>query len=213
MFFVNVETYDELVREILHCKKCKLHQYRRRPVPGEGNIRSEVMLIGEAPGEKEDEQGRPFVGPAGQLLTRLLSELNVSRSEVYITNIVKCRPPGNRDPEPDEISSCLPYLVRQIEIIKPKLIVCLGRHSAREVLKLAGYRGSEVLQISKIRGRVFRVKLLGLDVIIVPTYHPAAALYNPRLREYIRDDLKKAFEVLRGSRLAELRQSSILDFL
>ncbi len=206
------ELYNQLVQEILSCRKCKLHRYRKKPVPGEGNLDAEIMLVGEAPGEKEDEQGRPFVGPAGQLLTRMLSELGVSRGEVYITNIVKCRPPGNRDPEPDEISSCLPYLVRQIEIIRPRLIVCLGRHSAREILKLAGYRESEVHQISKIRGKVFRVKILGLDIRVVPTYHPAAALYNPRLREYIREDLRKAFELLKG-RDNDKSERTILDYL
>jgi len=210
---VKTQLYDELVREILQCTKCKLHRHRRRPVPGEGKLDAEIMLIGEAPGEKEDEQGRPFVGPAGQLLTRFLSEIGVSRSDVYITNVVKCRPPGNRDPEPDEITACLPYLIRQIEIIRPRLIVCLGRHSAREILKLAGYPESEVSQISKIRGRVFNVKLLDLEIVVVPTYHPAAALYNPRLRDYIREDLRRAFSIMRGNERVGVRQSSILEFL
>ncbi|NPA23845.1 MAG: uracil-DNA glycosylase [Crenarchaeota archaeon] len=204
--------YEQLVREILSCTKCPLHRYRRRPVPGEGKLDAEIMIVGEAPGEKEDEQGRPFVGPAGQLLTRILNSLGVSREQVYITNIVKCRPPENRDPTPEEIRSCLPYLIRQIQIIKPKVIICLGRHSAREILKLCGLRESEVSQISKIRGKVFNVKFMGQqDIIVVPTYHPAAALYNPRLRSYITEDIKKAVEIAQGRYRVE--RGSILDFL
>ncbi len=204
--------YEELVQEIRSCKRCPLHACRRNPVPGEGNLRAEVMLIGEAPGEKEDEQGRPFVGAAGNLLTKLLSELGVRREDVYITNVLKCRPPNNRDPEPEEIAACLPFLVRQIRIIRPKLIICLGRHSAREILKLAGYRESEVSQISRIRGRVYEVVLPGdVKTVVIPTYHPAAALYNPRLRTYLQEDLRKAFSLIREG--LPRRKSSILDFL
>ncbi len=204
--------YEELVKEILSCKRCPLHACRRKAVPGEGNLRAEVMLIGEAPGEKEDEQGRPFVGAAGNLLTKLLAELGVRREEVYITNVLKCRPPNNRDPEPEEIAACLPFLIRQIQLIRPRLIICLGRHSAREILKLAGYRESEVSQISRIRGKVFEVKLPGdVNTIVVPTYHPAAALYNPRLRTYLQEDLRKAFTIIREN--VQKRRTSILDFL
>ncbi|NPB00656.1 MAG: uracil-DNA glycosylase [Crenarchaeota archaeon] len=204
--------YEQLVREILSCTKCPLHRYRRRPVPGEGRLDAEIMIVGEAPGEKEDEQGRPFVGPAGQLLTKILNSLGISREQVYITNVVKCRPPENRDPTPEEIKSCLPYLIRQILIIRPKVIICLGRHSAREILKLCGLRESEVSQISKIRGKIFNVKFMGEhDVTVVPTYHPAAALYNPRLRTYIAEDIKKAIEIAQGKHRVE--RSSILDYL
>ncbi len=204
--------YEELVREIMTCTKCPLHRYRKRPVPGEGRIDTDIMIIGEAPGEKEDEQGRPFVGPAGQLLTKILEELGVSRSEVYITNIVKCRPPENRDPTNEEIEACLPYLIRQIRIVKPKVIICLGRHSAREILKLCGYRESEVSQISKIRGKIYSTKILReIDVMVLPTYHPAAALYNPKLRKYIIEDIRKVLEVYRKGGYHQKR-TSISDY-
>lgn len=205
--------YEELIKEIKSCKKCPLHKSRRNVVPGEGSINTEVMFIGEAPGEKEDEIGRPFVGPAGQLLTRLLTTFGLPRETVYITNIVKCRPPSNRDPQPEEINACLPYLIKQIEIIKPKLIICLGRHSAREILKLAGIKEREVSQISKVRGKIFKVKLFDIEVIVLPTYHPAAALYNPSIRTYLENDLKRAIEIVKSKfKIPELQKKSIIDF-
>ncbi len=210
---MNQLEYEQLVHEILTCTKCPLHKYRKRPVPGEGKIDADIMIIGEAPGEKEDEQGRPFVGPAGNLLTKILSEIGISRSDVYITNVVKCRPPENRDPTDEEIRSCLPYLIRQIRIIRPKIIICLGRHSAREILKLCGFKEREVSQISKIRGRIFNVKMFNeIDITILPTYHPAAALYNPKLRNYIYEDIKKIVEIYRTGRI-DIKRKSILDYL
>ncbi|ADN51326.1 type-4 uracil-DNA glycosylase [Vulcanisaeta distributa] len=193
---INVVGYDELVNLMLNCTKCKLHKSRRRVVPGEGPLNAKIMIIGEAPGEREDEEGRPFVGAAGQLLTKLLNNVGIRREEVYITNVVKCRPPNNRDPEPDEIEACRPYLITQILMIRPQIIICLGRHSAREILTMAGYPEKSVSNISSIRGKVFNVKLGDLNVKVLPTYHPAAALYNPRLRGVIEEDLRKVKTLL-----------------
>ena len=188
---ISVSGYDELVNLMLNCTRCKLHTSRRRVVPGEGPLNARIMIIGEAPGEREDEEGRPFVGAAGQLLTKLLNTVGIKREEIYITNVVKCRPPNNRDPEPDEIEACRPYLVTQILMIRPQIIICLGRHSAREVLTMAGYPEKSVSNISSIRGRVFNARIGDLNVKVLPTYHPAAALYNPRLRGIIEEDLRK----------------------
>ncbi|MCG2869444.1 MAG: uracil-DNA glycosylase [Vulcanisaeta sp.] len=193
---INVNDYDELVSLMLNCTKCKLHKTRKHVVPGEGPLNARVMLIGEAPGATEDEEGRPFVGAAGQLLTKLLNNVGIRREDVFITNVVKCRPPNNRDPEPDEIEACRPYLVTQILMIKPQIIVCLGRHSAREVLTMAGYPEKLVSSISSIRGKVFNVRIGDVNAKVLPTYHPAAALYNPRLRSIIEDDLRKVKELL-----------------
>ena len=205
---INVSSYGELVNLMLNCTRCKLHTSRRRVVPGEGPLNARVMIIGEAPGEREDEEGRPFVGAAGQLLNKLLSSVGIRREEVYITNVVKCRPPNNRDPEPDEIEACRPYLVTQILMIRPQVIICLGRHSAREVLTMAGYPEKSVSNISSIRGRVFNARIGDLNVKVLPTYHPAAALYNPRLRGVIEEDLRKVRELMeRGG------GGGILDYL
>ncbi len=181
---------EELRRIVLECRKCKLWQYRRNVVFGEGSPYTSVMFIGEAPGEKEDLSGRPFVGSAGKLLTQLINSIGLRREDVYITNVLKCRPPGNRDPEPDEIEACRPYLEKQIEIIQPEIIVTLGRYSTKFILEAAGHSPQP---ISKVRGIVMRLKLrfLPREVIVLPMYHPAAALYNPRVRKYLEEDFRK----------------------
>ncbi|MEB3806195.1 MAG: uracil-DNA glycosylase [Desulfurococcales archaeon] len=183
------EMYNELVKRIRECTKCPLHTTRRNPVPGEGPLEAEVMLIGEAPGRREDELGRPFVGMAGKLLDELLNEVGMPRRSVYITNVIKCRPPGNRDPRPEEIQACLPYLIRQIQLIRPRIIVALGRISAKTLHDLARLQWKG---ISKEHGKVKDAVIAGVKVKMLATYHPAAALYNPRLRDYIREDLRKA---------------------
>ncbi len=199
-----VEELRRISEEIEACSKCPLHLTRRRAVPGEGNPNAEVMLIGEAPGEVEDETGRPFVGAAGKLLNSLLQDIGVDRSSLYITNVVKCRPPNNRDPTDEEINACKPYLIRQIAVVRPRRIVTLGRHSTRVILGLGGLRVSE---ISRVRGRVFRVTIAGVEVEVYPTYHPAAALYNPSLRGVLKEDLAKAIRAGGSS------PASILDYL
>ncbi|MFP3157473.1 MAG: type-4 uracil-DNA glycosylase [Caldivirga sp.] len=199
-----VEELRRISEEIEACSKCPLHLTRRRAVPGEGNPNAEVMLIGEAPGEVEDETGRPFVGAAGKLLNSLLQDIGVDRSSLYITNVVKCRPPNNRDPTDEEINACKPYLIRQIAVVRPRRIVTLGRHSTRVILGLGGLRVSE---ISRVRGRVFKVAIAGVEVEVYPTYHPAAALYNPSLRGVLKEDLAKAIRAGGSS------PASILDYL
>lgn len=178
---------DALAAEVKTCRKCELGRLRRNPVPGEGSLDAAVMFIGEAPGYWEDLKGRPFVGAAGKLLDEMLSKIWLSRSQVYIANILKCRPPENRDPLPIEVRACTPYLGRQIEIIMPKFIVALGRHSASYILAKAGF---EVGGITELRGKVYDADLLGFRVFIIPTYHPAAALYNARYRDQLENDFR-----------------------
>jgi len=178
---------DALAAEVKTCGKCELGRLCRNPVPGEGSLNAAVMFIGEAPGYWEDLKGRPFVGAAGKLLDEMLSKIGLSRSEVYIANILKCRPPENRDPLPMEVKTCTPYLDRQIEIIEPKFIVALGRHSASYILAKAGF---EVGGITELRGKVYEAELLGFRVFVIPTYHPAAALYNVRYRDQLENDFR-----------------------
>jgi len=174
---------DELNNTIRSCKLCKLSISRINAVPGEGNPKALVLFIGEAPGATEDKMGRPFVGSAGKLLDDLLKSIGLDRGKVYVTNLVKCRPPNNRDPEPDEISSCSPYLEAQIAIINPKIIVTLGKHSTIYMLNKLNIN---VTSISKVRGKFYKWN----NILIFPTYHPAAALYNPNLREVLEKDFK-----------------------
>ena len=207
---MNSDLWRILEEEILNCTKCKLHIYRRRVVPGEGNKNSVLVFIGEAPGEKEDEQGRPFVGPAGRLLTELIESTGYRREDFYITNIVKCRPPGNRDPEDDEINACLPYLVRQLELIKPRIVVCLGRHSARIIFKLAGLKWTNM---STQHGKIYSARLFDFSVKIIPTYHPAAALYNPQLKSSLEEDFKKSIKPVLSEVLGTRSvKKTLLDF-
>jgi uracil-DNA glycosylase family 4 len=177
---------EELSREILTCAKCPLHRHRKNAVPGEGSMKLGIMIVGEAPGVSEDEMGRPFVGAAGQLLTEALARLGVSRGDVYITNVVKCRPPNNRTPTQEEVETCLPYLLRQIELLRPRRIVALGLTSVKTLLHLVGKR---VEKIGDVRGRCFRGRVAGVEVEICATYHPAAVLRNPRLKEEFMGDL------------------------
>ncbi|MGB9729418.1 MAG: type-4 uracil-DNA glycosylase [Thermoprotei archaeon] len=185
---------EKLNNEIKICTKCRLHQSRKNAVPGEGNPHAEIMFIGEAPGYNEDIQGRPFVGAAGKFLTELIVNiLKIPRSSVYITNVVKCRPPENRDPYPDEIQTCTPYLDKQIAIIKPKIIVTLGRHSTNYILTKSGIK---IKNITSVRGQLFDISISGINVRVMPTLHPAAALYNPQLRSQIEEDFKKLRETM-----------------
>jgi uracil-DNA glycosylase family 4 len=215
------EEYRKLVEEIMNCRKCRLHKYRKNPVPGEGPLNAKVMVVGEAPGKNEDLQGRPFVGAAGQLLNKLLEMAGLRREEVYITNVVKCRPPGNRDPQEDEIAACLPYLLRQIKLIRPKLIIAVGRHAARTLLQLAGHKWSSM---SEQHGKVYEATIEGVKLMIAVTYHPAAALYKPPLRQKLEEDFRGPIAAAVRRVLSEEakaaargagggRQTSLLDFL
>ena len=176
--------YEQLIRQINECKLCALSQKRNLAVPGEGSLNADIVFIGEGPGFHEDQQGRPFVGAAGQLLENLLESIGFNREDVYITNMVKCRPPNNRDPLPEEIASCKIYLERQIEMIDPSIIVLLGRHSFA--------RFFPVESIRKARGKPRTLNGLKL----FPMYHPAAALHNPALRPVISEDFKKLKELI-----------------
>lgn len=167
--------------EVLVCIKCPLSKSRTTAVPGEGDINSEIMFIGEAPGANEDKQGIPFCGNAGKFLDEMLAAINLERKDIFITNTVKCRPPENRDPEDCEKEACRPYLDRQFKIINPKLIVCLGRHSTSTYLPGAG-------GISKLHGKALKRPD---GRVYLPLYHPAAALHNGSLRETLMNDFIK----------------------
>jgi len=174
----------QLCEEIIACRDCELANYRTKVVPGEGAEDADLLFIGEAPGWHEDQQGRPFVGPAGQFLDQLLASIGLRREEVYIANVIKCRPPQNRDPLPAEIQSCGKWLDRQIEIIQPQMIVTLGRYS------LARYFPNQ--SISKIHGKPRKSG----GVIYYPMYHPAAALHQGSLRRTIEADMLKIPQIL-----------------
>lgn len=181
------EQMDELSSVIRECRKCPLWKDTHNAVPGEGNPAAKLVFIGEAPGKQEDLTGRPFVGRAGSLLERLLAGIGLTRSDVFIANIVKHRPPENRDPRESEIEACTPYLDQQIRLIKPEIIVTLGRHSTRYILSRVPI---EFEKITDIRGKVFPVTFAGRKVRIIPTFHPAAALYNPAYRADLEEDFR-----------------------
>jgi len=171
------------------CNNCALRSGCSRVVPGDGNPEAEIMLIGEAPGKKEDEIGVPFVGSAGKFLDEMLATINLKRENIYIANVVKCRPPENRDPLPEEVETCWAWLEKQIEIIDPKLIVTLGRHSLGRFFPL--------MKISEVHGKAFRrdFPVIGSRVFFA-LYHPAAALYNGSMRETLIKDFKKIPKIL-----------------
>ena len=182
------DEWRRLYEEILNCRKCRLHANRKNPVPGEGGFNADILIVGEAPGRREDEEGRPFVGAAGKLLTELLSSIGLSRErDVYITNVVKCRPPGNRDPKDDEVQACTPYLLRQIAMLKPKIIITLGNHAGKRIFSLAGLSWDSVM---RRRGKAYEGVIEGIKLMIIPTLHPASALYNPRLRSVLEKDFE-----------------------
>lgn len=173
-------TLPEFNERIKHCVKCALGYTRKHFVFGSGNPSAALMFIGEAPGQEEDEQGLPFVGAAGQLLTKIINIAGFTREEVYIANILKCRPPGNRVPLPEEVESCMPYLLRQIELIKPRYIFCLGRTAVQSLLGLSDSLGN-------LRKKTYQFQQKQVFV----TYHPSALLRNPQWRWDCFDDLKK----------------------
>jgi uracil-DNA glycosylase family 4 len=175
------------IREDLgDCTRCKLHaQGRKQIVFGVGNPTADLMFVGEAPGADEDAQGVPFVGRAGQLLTKMIEAMGFSRDEVYIANVLKCRPPGNRNPEPDEIATCEPFLFRQLASVEPKVVIALGAFAARTLLKTAD-------PISRLRGRVFEYR----GAKLIPTFHPSFLLRSPGYKREAWEDLKKALAIL-----------------
>jgi len=184
----------ELYEQIRNCTKCPLHQSRTNAVPGEGPEDAEIMFIGEAPGFHEDRQGRPFVGAAGHFLDELLEMIGLTREDVYICNVLKCRPPRNRDPLMSEIEACRPYLDRQLEIIQPKIVVTLGRFSMARWFPNA--------RISRIHGQPRKIG----GRLYYPMYHPAAALHQPSLRRAVEEDMRRIPELI--AQLDKLRDEA-----
>jgi len=183
--------WEKLLRRFNGCRFCPLFQGRTRAVPGEGNYQARLMFVGEAPGRDEDLQGRPFVGRAGQLLTKIIEAMGFKRQEVYIANIVKCRPPENRTPRPDEVKACSPYLLRQIELINPRVMVALGKIAAEFLLQTNK-------SMSEIRGHFGQFR----DIPVMPTFHPAYLVRNEGNREIKRlvwEDMKKVMKLLETS--------------
>lgn len=188
------ETTDSLTQiagEVMSCEKCKLYATRKKAVPGDGPANARIMFIGEGPGFHENEQGKPFVGAAGKFLSELLASIGMKREEVFITNVVKCRPPQNRDPESDELKACNAYLERQIALIKPKAIVTLGRYSMEKFFPGA--------KISAIHGQA---RTIG-GRLVVAMFHPAAALHQPQYRSLIEQDFKKLPELIAKAEAVE----------
>jgi len=197
---------EKIADEVQVCVKCSLWKGRRKAVPGEGNIYATVMFVGEAPGYWEDVKGLPFVGAAGKVLGTLLQWIGLPREKVFITNVVKCRPPENRDPKPNEIETCTSlYLNRQIALIQPKIIVTLGRHSTAYILSKAGLETKTKEGISQLRGKVFRTKFLKLPMSVIPMFHPAAVLHNPKYREALESDFQLLRQQLNKLRLRSQR--------
>ena len=180
-----LDSLGAIAAAVKGCTRCPLYSTAINGVPGEGNPDADLMIVGEAPGATEDETGRPFVGAAGQLLTKIIGAINLSREDVFIANVLKHRPPGNRNPKPDEVVACSPYLLRQIELVKPKVILTLGTFAAQTLLETK-------LAIGKLRGQVHQYH--GVPLIV--TYHPAALLRNPAWKRPTWEDVQLARRVL-----------------
>lgn len=191
------ETLVQIAKEVAVCQKCALYHSRKNAVPGEGPVNSEIMFIGEGPGFHENEQGRPFVGAAGNFLNELLAEAGLKRSEVWIGNVVKCRPPGNRDPLPEELAACNEYLDRQITAINPKIIITLGRFSMGKYMPGA--------KISSVHGQMRRVG----DRFVIAMFHPAAALHQVALKPVILKDFSQLPKLLEQARSALKRSAPV----
>jgi uracil-DNA glycosylase len=184
-----VDTLHALGEQVSACTRCRLAQTRTQVVFGVGNPSADLMFVGEAPGFHEDKQGLPFVGQAGKLLDQLLAGIGLDRSQVYIANVLKCRPPGNRDPQPDEIESCEPHLFRQIELIQPKVVATLGNFATK---LLSGKQTG----ITRVHGVEQETTVGGNRVLLYPLYHPAAALYTPRMLDVLREDFARIPELM-----------------
>ena len=180
---------NELKKEVEKCRRCPLYKTRTKIVFGTGSVNAKLMIISEAPGYWEDQKGEPFVGAAGKILDELLNSVGIKREEVYICNVLKCRPPNNRNPKTEEIKACASYLERQIELIKPRIICTLGNYSTSFIFEKYGLK-NQIQGISKIHGKVFEVESLFLNIKIIPLYHPAVATYNPNMKEILAKDFK-----------------------
>jgi len=182
---------ESIQKQVNKCKKCILYKTRTKPVFGDGSLDSKILFIGEAPGNNEDLQGIPFVGRAGKLLNELLESIGINRKDVYIANILKCRPPKNRNPKKDEIEKCTGYLVNQIKTIDPHLICPLGNFATQFILKLYNLKHDK---ISKIHGQIFETNS---NQIIIPLFHPAVSIYNPNKKKDLFKDFKKIKELIK----------------
>lgn len=181
---------DEIALQVSACRKCKLCEGRINAVPGEGSLDADVFFIGEGPGKDEDLQGRPFVGAAGRVLNEMIEGIGYRREDVFIANVVKCRPPDNRAPESEEVEACWPYLEAQIKAVKPKLVVTLGRHSMDRFM--------DGLKISEVHGQAKQGKGIWKEQqVYLPVYHPAVALYSPSKKSIILEDFKKIPSILK----------------
>lgn len=195
-----METLLELHQTWHEKNDCELKPLVTQPVFGDGNPHSKIVFIGEAPGKDEDMQGKPFVGRSGKFLAEMLETINLKREDIYITNTVKYRPPNNRDPEPDEIAACLPWLMEELTFIQPKIIISLGRHALNRFFPTE--------MISKVHGTLLHKKIEGLATeYFFPLYHPASALYNGGMRETLIEDFKKIPEVLQKIKTADTRSA------
>ena len=181
----NLQSLEAIAAAVATCTRCQLYLTATNPVPGAGSPTADFMIVGEAPGANEDEQGVPFVGQAGQLLTKIIGAIGLTRDDVFIANVLKHRPPGNRNPTPEEVAACSPYLVRQIELVKPKVILALGTFAAQTLLETK-------LTIGKLRGQIHRYH----GVPLVVTYHPAALLRNPAWKRPTWEDVQLARRIL-----------------
>ena len=190
LYASSAEAMDALRAELgADCTRCKLHGLGRTQVVfGVGNPEADLMFVGEGPGADEDLQGEPFVGAAGQLLTKIIEAMGLTRQQVYIANVIKCRPPGNRNPEPDEVAQCEPFLFRQIDIVRPKVVVALGKFAAQSLL-----RSTE--PISRLRGREYTYR----NAILMPTFHPAYLLRTPSAKREVWEDMKRVMSILAGA--------------
>ena len=198
-----MEALATFAEQVSGCTRCRLSQGRTQVVFGVGNPHADLMFVGEAPGFHEDKQGVPFVGQAGKLLDQLLGGIGLERPEVYIANVLKCRPPGNRDPQPDEIESCEPHLFRQIELIQPRVVATLGNFATK---LLSG----KPTGITRVHGQEQEVTLGGNRVLLYPLYHPAAALYTPAMLNVLQEDFRRIPELMGREEIPELEPEPVL---
>ena len=185
-----MDSLEKITQEVISCKECGLYKGRLNPVVGAGNLEARIMFVGEAPGANEDRTGVPFCGAAGGILDELLEKIRIKRRDIYITNILKCRPPGNRNPAKEEIKMCTPYLDRQIEIIKPEVICCLGNFATSYTMEKFGLKG-KIQGISRIHGSIFDYQSLFASIKIMPLYHPAVVTYNINMKSVLERDFMK----------------------
>jgi len=183
------EELKKIKEEVLKCQKCSLYKNRNYPVIGKGDHQAKIMFIGEAPGAQEDKTGHPFCGAAGKVLDELLNSVGIKRKDVYISNLLKCRPPSNRDPEKGEIEACSSYIERQIKIIQPRIICPLGRYSMQFLMEKFGLK-NEIQPIGKIHGKVFKIKTIRPELFLIPLYHPATVIYNANMKETLKNDFR-----------------------